>query len=171
MPPITRPRNTYCRIIDAYTEALGNLTGQLSYANRQVHADLIDNNVATYVSKLYGKRQFSDQEACTLLKALNRTEDATAVSDYVRLCTALPLLIEQLNLPLSFVQTMTSLPRGQFRRRLESPELWQPQELAEVFAGLEAYSRILPQFLLDPIRATGDLLIQKGSADAADPLR
>ena len=165
-----RPIKTYRQIIDAYTVAYGALSEQLSYANRQVHADLIRNNVATYVSKLYGKRPFSDQEACTLLNALNRTEDAQAVGDYINLCTALPLLIEQLNLPLSFVHTMTSLPRGQFRRRLESPELWQPQELAEVFAGLEAYSQILPRFLLDPVRATGDLLKQKGSADAADPL-
>jgi|GEM_PF-5105059 len=165
-----RPIKTYCQIIDAYRVAYGNLTGQLSYANRQVHADLIENNVTTYLSKLYGKRPFSDQEACTLLNALNRTEDAQAVSDYVRLYTALPLLIEELNLPLSFVHTMTSLPRGQFRRRLESPELWQPQELAEVFAGLETYSQILPRFLLDPVRATEDLLKQKGSAASADPL-
>lgn len=164
------PIKTYRQIIDAYTVAYATLTEQLSYANRQVHADLIKNNVTTYVSKLYGKRPFSDQEACTLLNGLNRLEDAQAVGDYMDLCTALPLLIEELNLPLSFVHTMTSLPSGQFRRRLASPELWQPQELAEVFAGLEAYSQILPKFLLDPVRATGDLLKQNGSAASADPL-
>lgn len=165
-----RPLKTCCQIIDAYKVAYANLAGHLSYANRQVHAELIGNNVATYVSKLYGKRPFSDEEAFSLLNAVDRTEEAQAVHEYIRLCTTLPLLIEQLNLPLNFVNTMTSLPRGQFRRRLESPELWQPQELAEVFAGLEAYSRILPRFLLDPVRETENLLKQKGSAASADPL-
>jgi len=154
-PPEKPASFPYCRIIDAYTAAYAKLTKELTHANRQYHADLIDNKLANYICKLYGTRHFTDGEAFTLLKSLGHQNDATAISDYVVMRTALPLLIEKLNLPMSLLHTMTSMPRGQFRRRLQRPDLWQPQEIAELLARLETYSQILSQFLLDPAGAKG----------------